>query len=390
MARLWQSGFELNTLSSYVEFYSSGTSQEIVTSPVRSGTYALWCHSIAAETGYVETAYRTEFSGDRGNIFFRFYFRLASIPSGSSMEIFRVVPATGDAIAIDLNNDQTLTLWDNHTNTQIGTTAALILNQWYRLEVNYNDTTQSNTTFTANIDGVSIGSSSFNGTTGSAVGPQWAVVWGNANGGGSYDYYLDDLAINDSTGSFQNSYPGEGHIVHLRPNGVGDSAQWTPNLMFANWAMTDEVTPNDATDYNSSTTLNFEDLFACDNLSDPVGTINVVAVGVRMTDLVAPDATAAFKLEIEKTSAGTKAQSAAIKPGDNSWLTNTAREPRNYSLVTYQDPDGANWTHNTLNSMQIGYIQTATNVRAIAISTIWASVDYNTDVTGPFPTYFRV
>src|SRR5260221_455738 len=105
-------------------------------------------------------------------------------------------------------------------------------------------------------------------------------------------------------------------------------------------------------------------------------TVNLVAVGVRFADITAADATASFKVEVIKTSAGTKSQSAAIIPNSTTWHSNAPATPWKYPLTLYQDPDSANWTNTTLDSMQIGYIDSAINVRVVAISTEWVLVDY--------------
>src|SRR3990172_6946830 len=82
--------------------------------------------------------------------------------------------------------------------------------------------------------------------------PKWLAYQYVAGGGNRRseaqtqgEWYFDDIAINSSTGSFQNSYPGAGRIVALRPNAAGDSADFARGGTDsgANWSQTDEVTP---------------------------------------------------------------------------------------------------------------------------------------------------
>src|SRR5690606_30464139 len=46
------------------------------------------------------------------------------------------------------------------------------------------------------------------------------------NQGSTTNASFDDVAINDTTGSEQNSWPGHGHIRMLLPNGNGSSSEW--------------------------------------------------------------------------------------------------------------------------------------------------------------------
>lgn len=66
--------------------------------------------------------------------------------------------------------------------------------------------------------------------------------------------YVDDLVLNDTTGSINNSWCRQGTIVALVPKGAGNYTQWTPNTG-ANYAAVDEI-PNDAdTTYVVSNTV---------------------------------------------------------------------------------------------------------------------------------------
>ena len=48
-----------------------------------------------------------------------------------------------------------------------------------------------------------------------------------------------------------------------------------------------------------------------------------------------------------------------------------------YLHTLYNDPDNNPWTPATIASMQIGYLMHVINTRAIAVSTVWALVDYS-------------
>lgn len=386
MARLWQSGFELNSSTEWTNIASSPSIQSTV---VRSGTYSGRITSLSS--GAAKGFLHQYFSGvTNGPYYARFYFRVDTLPSAAN-QFFCLSPNTTLAQpgqpAFRLTSSGTVQMFNN--GSQVGSdSSALSTGVWYQMEMFADKTPAAGSEIlTGRIDGVTFATSSSLSIPSSTAS---IVVGGNlaSEAQTQGDWYFDDVAINDTTGSFQNSWPGEGKIMHLKPNATGDSNGFTVGVggvagQANNYTRVQEVTPDNATTYNGSSTLNAEDLFNCEdsglNGSD---TVNVVAVGVRMANLVSADATAAFKLEIEKTSGGTKAQSAALIPNSTTWRTNAAAVPRNYSLVTYQDPDSSNWTNSTLDSMQIGYIQTATNVQSIAVSTIWASVDYTPSAGG--------
>lgn len=391
MARLFSSGFELNSLTAAVE-WDAAVGGTISSSTTRSGTYAGRISSLVSGTNQ-RFRYQFKSTASNGPFYFRFYLRIAALPSAEN-RIFVISSSssvgTGTAVYLTIDNGGLMRLYDE--DGQIGSaSSALSTDTWYRIEVLFDKSPGApNHIVTARIDGSNFASSTSRNVS---VGVSHMYLGGNlaSETQTTGDWFFDDVAINDNTGSFQTSYPGSGKIIHLRPSAAGDSNGFSTQVggtagSSNNFTRVNEVTPNDATSYNGSAVLNSEDLFNCDDSGINVNDIvNVVSVGVRMANLVSADATAAFKVEIEKTSGGTKAQSAALIPNSTTWRTNTTATPWLYPLITYQDPDNANWTQSTLDSMQIGYIQTATNAQAVAVSTLWALVEYD-----PLLTYENI
>lgn len=376
MARLYSTGFELNSTTTGVEgdTYSGVT---VSTTNVRTGTYALRANA-AATTPF----WRTQLiSADSSTAiaYFRFYLYIASAPT-TTTQIARIVNSSNvQQSLMRLTTTSTLQLF-NGSVVQVGSdSSALSANTWYRVEYSWNPATGATAAY---LDGVSFASGT--GTTGS-----WSRVLLGAIVSTTCDLYFDDVAINDDSGSFQNGLPGSGKLICLRPSAAGDANGFLVQVggtvgSANNFTRVNEVTPDDATTYNASAVLNAEDLF---NVTDSgIGasdTVNVVSIGARLADITAADATTGIKLEVEKTASGTKTQSANIVPNSTTWRTNGPAAPFNYPLTTYQDPDGAAWTQTTLDSMQVGYIIDATAVRAVGISTVWALVDYTPSVAPP-------
>jgi hypothetical protein len=383
MARIFSSGFELNSITANME-WDAATGVTISSSTVRSGGYSGRVSSLVSGTNQ---RFRTQFktSGSNGPFYFRFYFRVATLPTAAN-RIFALSSNSTAGTAVDayitLDNTGALTLFDDAG--QIGTASvALSTGVWYRIEVLF-DRTQSagSRILRARIDGTEFAVGTAQTFTTSIF---HLFLGGNLNSEAQTtgDWFFDDVAINDTTGTSQLTYPGAGSIIHLYPNATGDSNGFLTQVggtvgAANNYTRVNETTPNDATSYNASTLLSAEDLLNVTNSGlGATDIIALVAVGVRMTDLVGADATAAFKVEAEKVTGGTKSQSAAIIPNSTTWKTNATTAPLLHPLIMYKDPDGSSWTQATIDTMQIGYIQTATNVQSIAVSDVWALVESN-------------
>jgi len=131
MARLWSSGFELNSLTAGVEI-TSVTTMEIVTNVVRSGTYSLSRNGTGSFqfVGYVFAS-----SPGNGPYYARIYFNLeTSAGARTRILAFRGAANTRGTIALETND--TLTLWVGNLATQIGSaTGALSKGTWYCVEL---------------------------------------------------------------------------------------------------------------------------------------------------------------------------------------------------------------------------------------------------------------
>lgn len=375
MARIWGSGFELNSTTAGMEWTAIGSTPSIQTGTVRSGTYAL--ESTSANVTRKGLLYQFASAAGAGPYYFRSYIRYHTLPTNATTIMGFLVGASISSTnqGIKLTSAGKLQLFNN--GAQIGSdSSALSADTWYCTEMKYDFTGGIGAgILSARID---LGADFAITTTANLTNPSAIIVGTNLNveTDTTGDVFFDDIALNDNTGSFQTSYPGSGKIIHLRPSAAGDSTGWSP-LAGTNWSNVSEVTPDDLTSYVNTSTVNAEDLYNVDNSNIGASdTVNVVAVGVRTRG--SSSNTPTYKLEIEKTASGTKSQSAGITPGSTSFFTNapSATNPHNYLLTTYQDPDSAAWTQATLDTMQIGAIEAPDANSNVYISTIWALVDY--------------
>jgi hypothetical protein len=382
MARLKTLGAEENTTTAGVEITGTdtGTNCTIQTSVVRTGTYA---YQAAAGGVARDTYYRYVTGVSDAQFYGRVYIYVAAAPTADARIVRFMEIGIDTRASIRIKSDRTLILTDS-AGTQIGSpSSALSLNTWYRVDLMYkNNAPSPDSTMEARLDGVVFATT----TTAATIDGTNAFVWGNTDGDSTLNIYFDDIAVNDTSGSAQTSYPNDGKVLYLRPNAAGDIntfATQTGGTAGAanNFTRVDEVTPNDATDFNGSSTLNEEDLFNFGNSGIGASdTVNVVEVHGRFRNSTA-DATAKVTFEIEKTSGGTKTSSAAITPNSTTWRTNVAgtTEPKTAAIVTYTDPDGAAWTQSTLDSLQAGYKLTTgpgTAGRRIDVTAVWVVIDY--------------
>ncbi len=390
MARLWSCGFELQSATAAVEWTLNVGTPQIDTTTKRSGAASYRCHPTATTN-----AIRMTFQSDTTNtLFHRFYVYIAS--ATDALDTIYAYQDSGavNGWSIRMNSDRTLELWDEVGGTQIGSDSAVLsTSTWYRIEVRYQDSAGATAQLSARIDGGSDFASA-TGLTGLAGGGQ---IRCGAVTSTTCDLYFDDLAINDTTGSYQTSYPGAGSIVHMQPDGAGDNTQWQDDASTTGGTAVvgniNEVTPDDATNYNKRTLTGTKiDDWTCESSSSAgIGssdTITLVSVGQRAGATNATATNRSDILRIKSASGGTVSESGTIDISVNGWLTHNDGSPKVYQLTSYTDPTtGSAWTPtgtNSLDNMQIGYKSGTSSTTEIRVTTIWALVEYvPSAATGP-------
>lgn len=105
----------------------------------------------------------------------------------------------------------------------------------------------------------------------------------NGNSPSGAYFAFDDIAINDTNGTINNSQIGDGRVVLLKPNGAGSNTNQTRGGTDsgANWSQVDEMPPA-LTDYVYATTAGTRDTYALENIPAgvtgwPINNIEVVA-----------------------------------------------------------------------------------------------------------------
>lgn len=373
--RVWVSGFELQSITADVEWTAAVNTPVIDTTTKRSGAASLE----ALITGSASTEglrYQFASADTADDYYFRVYVNVATYPSTLTSIITINDSAPSDQASIRMNTNGTLELWNDEDNVQVGSdSSALSTGTWYRIEVRVDATTIASTVLDARIDGASFASGTVdhaNGVRDLSVG----ILATNATG----EFNFDDIAINNDASSPTENWPGEGKIIHLKPNAAGANT-----CDASTYAVVDEVTPNDATDYiTCDATLDVAEFNMEDATANGVAASDIirsVGVGIRFTHADASDPASLrvrIKLPTNLDNGTTQSDSSA------SWNTNSASAPRNHGIFLYDQSGGttvAPATPSSVDSMLAGVL-TSAQPPNVWVSTIWAVVEYTSPKGG--------
>jgi hypothetical protein len=321
MSRILMCGFEAGSLAVLSAY--SGVS--ISTTQARSGSCSLY---VSTGGGYGTLPLATSAS--------ELYLRVGIRPPVSS----------GDGIVFELRNSS------NSSMLQVGRRATGILyytipgritidgtrlvpgDQWFCLQV-YLNIASSGGRLIAYVDATQ--DVDYTGNTQATTPANVAYL---RLGSGIAPVYFDDVAVNNTTGSINNSWPGRGGIYAVRPSGAGAYTEWSVSGASANWDAVDEVPPS-TTDYVYTAEAGKIDTYQASDLST-VGSISAVR----------------YYAYAQLNEAG----EAGIKP--IYYINNTAYEGtaialepswRYASEIVQTNPATGNaWTVSEINAMQLG------------------------------------
>lgn len=289
-ARLFTCGFEENVTEATLTggddgiamWFAMNAGATIQTTTPHSGTYAL---QIAGSTGK-SIQRNLAANATSGTFYIRWYWmtnnpavvssRFFSVRSGGGLFNLSMTKTTGGAI----------TLTNGVTSTATTSSATVSADTWYRFEIEY-----------VALDAA--GSITLRMYLGDAVSPIETLTitgedtlntnvqgfyWEESGANSGLTYRVDDIGINDATGTFQTSWPGPGKIYLLSPNAEVSTA-FTPLSGTDNSLMVDDVpgAPDGDTTYNSHGTANGEDRLSLTSLGAEVPSNAVI----RLADVSA-------------------------------------------------------------------------------------------------------
>lgn len=293
MARLFTAGFEVQEPAAAVggiDFVSSGTNAGTYNtnlSFVRSGGVS---GKIDSGAGNATSGFRLlSLAMTSKTNYIRIYVYIPAFPSAGCEIIHHNTTARG--FGVRLNTDGTVQLWNPATNTSLSaTTAQLQVNTWHCIEVlQIINATPQITDLTLRVDYnliVSVSGLTLTVNATEALG----LGWLRAGVGVSTVLYFDDAAVNDSTGASQNSYPGEGKVVLLKPTSLNaNGGSWTDDAAAttsaALFTAIDNTPPNGIADTIAGGG-NHQDRNAAANTSLDMNMTDYTTAGVAATDRI--------------------------------------------------------------------------------------------------------
>lgn len=394
MARLWSSGFELQSAVALMEYDNASSSAPTISTSIKRSGLASMRFNPSSNVKYVTKQYNATIGA--GNRFFvRFYMYVATLPAADTMIWANcsalVSPGRTPRLFLKATGKLGIAEGSGSTHTYKGTESGVLsLNTWYRIEVDYNGASADATT--VYLDGVDVTGSiqGGDGTFNTAGCCRFGAFTDVEAGSTSCDLYIDDIAINDTAGSDQNGLPGAGSIVHLLPNAAGDLNTWQTSAGGAgsstNFQAVDEATPpDDATTYlkRIATTIKNDDYNVDSSASAGIGSgdaVTLVEVGIRGGAISATASTDRdVLLRIKGQASGTVVKSAnsTNRLNINGWTTHSAAKPQTSKLVRYTNPQGnVAWTPAALDTMQIGVENQTSVTTEVRVSSLWALVEY--------------
>jgi hypothetical protein len=269
MARVFTEGFEMGDK---LFFNSISNASDVATDQVRSGTYSF--------KFLQQTIGATKIISGLSEFYFRMGFRTSSllyIPQlqwRNSTTILGSMRFNSSTNSIDIYTGTSTKVADG--------TISLTVDTWCLIELHIK-IADSGGVITVKIDGVE--DAEFTGDTkpGSATVVD-NLTWVTPNN--SFNVWIDDLALNDTTGGADDSWCGDGYVVALTPNG-DVSKQWTPSAGSDNYAMVDEKPADNDTTYIETSTNGHQDHYSLTDFDGAGKTVLRVWAEARARDTVA-------------------------------------------------------------------------------------------------------
>ncbi len=358
MARLVTCGFEQQQVSTtsnecegegFVVGNGGSAGPTIDTGVKHGGAAALKC----AKSNYA--AWNTISGGtpdDSTWYYARAYFRFDANPSSASVRVLRGLRGTG-GWTLALRTDGKLVLCEGASvgGTQIGAlSSALSTGTWYRLEVAWQP---KNAGGSQQIQVRLEGSAIVEATGNIGSGTHGQIIVGDSQNTETPNFYFDDVALNDSSGSNQNSWPGDGAIILLKPVGDNNVSGWsTGSGGDANWYDSHDNTPpigvsSPGTQTQTKTTAANTTDFVQHNCASytaagiPAGNAITLLQGIAQigsADTTPRDVKVEVNFNPSGTGANTTTPSAAIGTSPANWRTGRSAISYNPSVTRGTQP----------------------------------------------------
>jgi len=231
MARIWQEGFEDGLPNAG---YLEGNPYSQYVNDVTIAYAGSQCSLSSGRNVYSENSLRMDgsFSQNEGitkifnseyiESYFRIYYKnyggtdtdeaVVQAKDISGNVLYRVAPSSAGIYSFSVRISGTL--------TSIGT-FAMTGDQWHKVEV-YFKGNSSTGAYELRVDNISIYSANSQNTGSNGI----KIIFSGATSSAVMYRYIDDIAFNDTSGTINNSWCGDGTIVSLKPKSSGNKSQW--------------------------------------------------------------------------------------------------------------------------------------------------------------------
>lgn len=275
------------------------------------------------------------------NLYHGFACRLASTGAGPNGYGFVAFAGDNDAtqhIGISVSANWALEIRRGTTIVATSANNIIASNTWFYIEVRVvvSDTVG---VVEVRLNGVTTPVLTFSGDTKNAGTNSTidTIRWQLAANGISY---MDDIYINDGTGTENNSFEGDCEVQTLVPTGAGASTGLTPSTG-SNWQTVDEAPPVQ-TDYSGSSVSGTRDSYAITDLRAGTGVVKAV----RQTTAW------------HKSDAGAASMKRVLRVGSTNYYGSNVALPSSMALsVDYIPKSPATssaWTISEINGAEIG------------------------------------
>jgi hypothetical protein len=195
------------------------------TAVFRTGIASFKCDSTGANAAaYLPSSFSTAVVS--ATMYVRAYIRFTALP-GSTVKVLAALGlASANAMSIKVTSAGVTQFFDDTAGTQVGSDGPTVTTgTWYRFEISLTSNASSQwTSGEGRIDGVTIASGSI--ATPPSAAFRHRVGWVDAPGA-SKVLNIDDIAVNDATGSVNNTWNGAGGSVLLLPISDAQDGSWT-------------------------------------------------------------------------------------------------------------------------------------------------------------------
>lgn len=208
--------------------------------------------------------------------YYSFSLKTLSLPASTPIRLFGILdPSASSLILLSLTSNGTLRVTDAASGTtDSAVTNVIAVGVWCRIEVKFNLGTSTSTgSLEVRVNGVTVLTLSAQNYFSSAAGALTRFY--NTATVSTGDRVFDDIVLNDSTGTVNNSWLGDVRIDTIQPTADTAQADWAKSSGTSGFALIDDTlgaADGDAT-YLSSNTVGNKSEFVMSDLPSASGSV---------------------------------------------------------------------------------------------------------------------